>query len=246
MDNLPIPTATIEMEDEVVVPTHTDFLSGIQSDTPEPQKTGRVLPKLDSQKRPIVGDFELPQLMNFGIGETERKFLFDELPKVRVEGKLFAQSSSPGSFLPSRNSMNAEQIMQEEKSMQYWLGRILDLKNANAQGRAYENRQRIVAAFSYSGAMTDTGCAEVQAAILTERIHNLWNHIAVSRRDIHNRKNLMELIQARAKILRYLRRAQRARYEDLLPKIGVERGAVEGEIILTLQMFRDAFVPLTQ
>ena len=29
--------------------------------------------------------------------------------------------------------------------------------------------------------------------------------------------------------------------EDLLPRVRVERGAVEGEIILALQMFRDAF-----
>jgi small subunit ribosomal protein S15 len=40
------------------------------------------------------------------------------------------------------------------------------------------------------------------------------------------------LVHQRAKILRYLKRKSNARYNDLLPRLGLERRAIEGEIIV--------------
>jgi small subunit ribosomal protein S15 len=42
------------------------------------------------------------------------------------------------------------------------LARIIDLRNANAAGIAYENRRRIIAAFSEGDTPDDTGRPEVQ------------------------------------------------------------------------------------
>lgn len=58
------------------------------------------------------------------------------------------------------------------------------------------------------------------------------------KRDIHNRRRLLELVHARVKILKYLRRTSRGRYEAILPELGIERGAIENEIIMTREMFR--------
>ena len=44
------------------------------------------------------------------------------------------------------------------------LARLMDLRNSNADDLAFENRKRIVAAFSPSGERFDTGRPEVQGA----------------------------------------------------------------------------------
>ena len=42
--------------------------------------------------------------------------------------------------------------------------RVMDLRNANARGIAFENRRRVIAAFSPTGKDNDTGYPEVQSA----------------------------------------------------------------------------------
>ena len=49
---------------------------------------------------------------------------------------------------------------EEKKARQF--ARIVDLRNANARGIAFENRRRIIAAFSPTGKATDSGYPEVQ------------------------------------------------------------------------------------
>ncbi|KAF8336340.1 uncharacterized protein EI90DRAFT_3045378 [Cantharellus anzutake] len=111
------------------------------------------------------------------------------------------------------------------------LARITGLSNANARGIAFENRKRIVDAFS-EGKPNDTGRSEVQAALLTWKIRNLWEHLTRAKHDIHNRRSLLLLLHQRAKVLKYLRRMDRGRYLRALDRIGVDARAVEGQIIL--------------
>lgn len=53
-----------------------------------------------------------------------------------------------------------------------------------------------------------------------------------SPRDIASRRSLRALLHSRAKVLKYLKRSDRDRYDRVLPRIGVDPRAVEGEIIL--------------
>ncbi|KAG8848664.1 hypothetical protein FRB91_010610 [Serendipita sp. 411] len=203
--------------------------------------TGRMVPKL-VDGRPLVTDFTPPEFFNFGMDKERFDTLFDDLADLRgigrsLEGQDVAQFPNSSKTL-SQTTEEGEVIAKREQGLKYWTSRVLDLKNANAAGIAMENRMRIVSEFSGPDSPFNPGRAEVQVALLTAKIHNLWDHIQQNRRDIHNRRNLMTFIQARAKILRWFRDKQRARYEELLPLIGVERGAVEGEIIMRRDMFR--------
>ena len=74
-------------------------------------------------------------------------------------------------------------------------------------------------------------------AILTYRIRNLWAHVDNFRRDIHNRRNLLLLLHQRAALLKYLKRTGRERYNTLLPRLGIESEAVEGEVNLLRSLF---------
>lgn len=70
------------------------------------------------------------------------------------------------------------------------------------------------------------------AAILTLKIRNLWTHLLTFRADIANRRALRQMVHQRAKILKYLKRKDRDRYEAVLPQLGLDPGSVEGELVV--------------
>ena len=69
-------------------------------------------------------------------------------------------------------------------------------------------------------------------ALMTYKIRNLWDHLQRQRSDRGNRPRLTKLVHHRAKMLKYLKSVSRQRYDDLLPRLGLEPGSVEGELII--------------
>jgi len=65
----------------------------------------------------------------------------------------------------------------------------------------------------------DTGSAQVQVAILTERINALQEHLLGHSKDNHSRKGLLEMVGKRRKHLNYLRLHSKESYEDLIKKL---------------------------
>ncbi|KAI0082148.1 S15/NS1 RNA-binding domain-containing protein, partial [Panus rudis PR-1116 ss-1] len=170
----------------------------------------------------------LPQYTNYGVTETEKELLFHTLPALGVEAEVEALGPQQSHLL---NDIVSE-AGQKELKKATMLASLLDLRNANARGIAYANRRRIIAAFSEPGKPNDTGRSEVQAALLTYTIRKLWEHMSRSKKDYANRRNLRRLVHQRAKILRYLKRTDRDRYEVALDRMGLEPGAVEGELVV--------------
>lgn len=70
---------------------------------------------------------------------------------------------------------------------------------------------------------TDTGSAEVQIALLTDRIRHLTEHLKVHRGDHHTERGLKQLIGKRDKLRAYLRNQDMARYRALVAKLGLRR-----------------------
>ena len=69
----------------------------------------------------------------------------------------------------------------------------------------------------------DTGSAEVQVAILTERIRGLTEHLRHHRKDVHSRIGLLKLVGQRRSLLNYLTREDVARYRALISRLGLRR-----------------------
>lgn len=67
----------------------------------------------------------------------------------------------------------------------------------------------------------DTGSAEVQVAILTERIRNLTEHLKVHKKDNHTRRGLMMLIGKRRGMLKYIKSRNIEEYRELIKKLGI-------------------------
>jgi len=75
----------------------------------------------------------------------------------------------------------------------------------------------------YATAPTDTGSPEVQVALLSERISNLTEHLKTHAKDFHSRRGLLMLVGRRRRLLDYLRKKDRSRYETLIGRLGLRR-----------------------
>lgn len=69
----------------------------------------------------------------------------------------------------------------------------------------------------------DSGSAEVQIALLTERIRDLDEHLRRFPRDNHSRRGLLKLVGQRRRLLAYLVREDEERYRALIAKLGLRR-----------------------
>lgn len=69
----------------------------------------------------------------------------------------------------------------------------------------------------------DTGSPEVQVAILTERILNLTEHLKTHKKDFHSRRGLLIMVGQRRRLLDYLKRKEKGRYDTLIQRLGLRR-----------------------
>ncbi len=68
---------------------------------------------------------------------------------------------------------------------------------------------------------TDTGSAEVQVAMLSERISKLSGHLQNNIHDFSSRQGLLKMIGQRKRLLNYIRNNSEKRYSDLISKLSI-------------------------
>lgn len=69
----------------------------------------------------------------------------------------------------------------------------------------------------------DTGSAEVQIALLSERINILGDHFKAHKKDFHSRRGLLMLVGRRRRLLDYLKQKDVKKYEELLEKLNLRK-----------------------
>ena len=69
----------------------------------------------------------------------------------------------------------------------------------------------------------DTGSAEVQIALLTERINYLTGHLKSHLKDHSSRRGLLKLVGKRAAMLKFLGRQSHERYVATIQKLGLRK-----------------------
>ena len=70
---------------------------------------------------------------------------------------------------------------------------------------------------------TDSGSADVQVAILTERIKNLTEHLKIHKKDFGSRRGLLSMVGQRRNLLKYIKNKNEDRYINLIKKLGLRR-----------------------
>ena len=70
---------------------------------------------------------------------------------------------------------------------------------------------------------SDTGSAEVQIALLTERINHLTEHFKTHKKDHHSRRGLLKLVGKRRRLLDYLKVREVERYRGVIAQLGIRK-----------------------
>ena len=73
----------------------------------------------------------------------------------------------------------------------------------------------------FSNNEKDTGSAEVQIAVLTERINNLIEHFKNHKHDNHSKRGLVALVNNRKKLLSYLSKKDNEKYNKLIKDLKI-------------------------
>ncbi|MCW6050065.1 30S ribosomal protein S15 [Microcoleus sp. A2-C5] len=68
---------------------------------------------------------------------------------------------------------------------------------------------------------TDTGSADVQVAMLSDRISKLSAHLKINQKDFASRRGLMMMISRRKRLLAYLQKENVDRYRALIARLGI-------------------------
>ncbi len=86
---------------------------------------------------------------------------------------------------------------------------------------AKENKQAVIE--RHRKHERDTGSAEVQIALYTERINHLTEHLRQHPKDKHSRRGLLLLVGRRRRVLDYLKNKDIERYRDVIRALGIRR-----------------------
>lgn len=82
-----------------------------------------------------------------------------------------------------------------------------------------QRKQEIIT--QYQVHETDTGSADLQVAMLTERINRLSQHLQANKKDHSSRRGLLKLIGQRKRLLSYIQEGDRERYQALIGRLGI-------------------------
>ncbi|HLB34645.1 MAG: 30S ribosomal protein S15 [Verrucomicrobia bacterium RIFCSPHIGHO2_12_FULL_41_10] len=70
---------------------------------------------------------------------------------------------------------------------------------------------------------TDTGSADVQIALLTQRITTLTEHLKLHAKDHSSRRGLLALVAQRRSLLDYLKKKANERYQAIIQKLQLRK-----------------------
>lgn len=86
---------------------------------------------------------------------------------------------------------------------------------------ASKEKQKIIGKYRIND--KDTGSSEVQIATLTTQIKKLTEHLKINTKDNHSRRGLLKMVAKRKKLMDYLKKKNKASYEELTKNLGLRR-----------------------
>lgn len=84
-----------------------------------------------------------------------------------------------------------------------------------------ERKQELIK--KYGSNEKDSGKAEVQVAILTERINDLRDHFSGHKKDHASRRGLMQMVGKRRRLLDYMKKKDIERYRTIIKELNIRK-----------------------
>ncbi|MFC1759960.1 30S ribosomal protein S15 [Candidatus Neomarinimicrobiota bacterium] len=82
-----------------------------------------------------------------------------------------------------------------------------------------EKKKEIISKYGKND--SDSGSAESQIALLTQRIRDLTEHVKVHKKDKHTRHGLVKLVSQRKRMIKYLIKTNSESYTKLIKDLGI-------------------------
>ena len=82
-----------------------------------------------------------------------------------------------------------------------------------------ETKKNLISKFAIN--KKDTGSAEVQIAVLSERIKNLTEHFNNHKHDDHSKRGLLGMVNKRKKLLKYLSKKNNLKYKEIIKELNI-------------------------
>lgn len=86
-----------------------------------------------------------------------------------------------------------------------------------------ENKQEIFEKHGIQKSKADTGSAESQIALFTERINHLTQHLKKNKKDYSTQLGLLRLVGKRRRLLDYLQNREIERYRSIIAELGLRK-----------------------
>jgi small subunit ribosomal protein S15 len=84
-----------------------------------------------------------------------------------------------------------------------------------------ERKQQLIGDFGQKSG--DTGSPEVQIALLTNRIAQMTEHMALHNKDYSSRRGLLRMVSRRRRLLDYVKSTNPQMYLDLLHRLDIRK-----------------------
>lgn len=75
----------------------------------------------------------------------------------------------------------------------------------------------------FGGSEKNTGSAEAQISLLTERINHISGHLESQKKDFNTSRNLLKLVGQRKRLLKYLQATNLKSYRQLIEKLNLRK-----------------------
>ena len=82
-----------------------------------------------------------------------------------------------------------------------------------------KNKEEIIK--KYGKSAKNTGSAEVQIALLSEKINELTEHLKINPKDFQGRRGLLMMVGQRKRLLSYLKGKNLESYRELIKKLNI-------------------------
>jgi len=84
-----------------------------------------------------------------------------------------------------------------------------------------KKKEKIIA--KYQTHKGDTGSSEVQIALLSAEIDELIKHLKIHNKDHSSRRGLLRKVNARRRLMRFLKKENPKSYEDIVKKLKLKK-----------------------
>ncbi len=84
-----------------------------------------------------------------------------------------------------------------------------------------EQKQKETIIQKFGKTAVDTGSAEVQIALLSQKINELTEHLKINKKDFQSRRGLLMMVGQRKRLLSYVKKQNLEKYRDLIKTLGI-------------------------